>query len=258
MGCYPIFACQDWSQLHLDLKGLDGELVSLAVVTDPFGDYSLTYLQRCFDLVTKFKEHFVADLSRPVNAIVSKHHRYYARRALQNVQVERCSAPRDWLDDWLELYATLVERHNITGIQAFSHEAFAKQLNTPGMVMFRGVSQGKTVGANLFFINGDVAYAHLSAYNPYGYELRASYAIRWTAMQYLSHRVRWLNLGAGAGIRNSSTNGLSGFKQGWSTGTRPAYFCGRIFDQKKYAEITRLGGIPANGYFPAYRSGEFN
>src|SRR5688500_13111911 len=47
MGCYPIFACQDWSRLHLDVDDLQNHLVSLTVVTDPFGDYDEPYLQRC-------------------------------------------------------------------------------------------------------------------------------------------------------------------------------------------------------------------
>src|SRR5438093_1510186 len=32
MGCYPLFACQDWSQLHLDVEDLRNKLVSLVLV----------------------------------------------------------------------------------------------------------------------------------------------------------------------------------------------------------------------------------
>jgi len=39
MGCYPIFACMDWSQLHIDLGHIGDDLVSLALVTDPFVEY---------------------------------------------------------------------------------------------------------------------------------------------------------------------------------------------------------------------------
>jgi hypothetical protein len=78
MGCYPLFTCQDWSQLHHDLERLGNELVALSLVTDPFGEYDLSYLERCFDMVLPFKEHFVIDLHRPVTNSVSKHHQYYA------------------------------------------------------------------------------------------------------------------------------------------------------------------------------------
>src|SRR6266852_8659851 len=39
MGSYPLFACRDWSRLGEDLASLEGELVALSMVTDPFGDY---------------------------------------------------------------------------------------------------------------------------------------------------------------------------------------------------------------------------
>ena len=44
-GCYSLFACQDWSQLPLDLKLLENELISLSLVTDPFGQYDSNFLQ---------------------------------------------------------------------------------------------------------------------------------------------------------------------------------------------------------------------
>src|SRR5215470_18655700 len=37
MGCYPLFACRDWSALAADLEHLDGRLISLSLVADPFG-----------------------------------------------------------------------------------------------------------------------------------------------------------------------------------------------------------------------------
>ena len=40
MGCYPLFACRDWRGLALDLPTLAGRLVSLTLITDPFGDFT--------------------------------------------------------------------------------------------------------------------------------------------------------------------------------------------------------------------------
>ena len=53
MGCYPLFACQDWSQLHLDLEEVGSELVSLALVTDPFGEYD-----EALDVIHFSRQHF--------------------------------------------------------------------------------------------------------------------------------------------------------------------------------------------------------
>ena len=258
MGCYPLFVCRDWSKLCADLKDLETDLISLALVTDPWGHYDLAYLRECFDFVKPFKEHFVADLRLPIDVIVSKHHRYYARKALRHVKVELCSDPASYLEEWVQLYATLVERHKISGIRVFSREAFAKQLSIPGMLMFRGVAQGITVGANLIYTMGKIAYTHLSAFSPHGYDLRAAYPVRLTAIEHLrANGALWINLAAGAGLKNDGEDGLSKFKRGWSTGTRTAYFCGRIFDQERYEEIVKVKSITSTDYFPAYRTGEF-
>lgn len=257
MGCYPLFACRDWSKLNEDLNDLETELISLALVTDPFGDYDLAYLRRCFDFVKPFKEHFVADLSLQREEIVSKHHRKCVRRSLHRVIVERCESPVRVLDDWMRLYDFLKSKHNIDGIRAFSRLCFSKQLAVPGMVFFRVLNEGVTVGANLIYLQGDVAYGHLSAFDSQGYNLYAPYAVKWAAFDFLSDKVQWFNLGAGAGSRGDGEDGLSKFKMGWSTGTRTAYFCGRIFDNKKYLEIVKAKRIPDTDYFPAYRRGEF-
>ncbi|HAM51938.1 MAG TPA: hypothetical protein DCP92_15090 [Nitrospiraceae bacterium] len=81
--------------------------------------------------------------------------------------------------------------------------------------------------------------------------------MQWFTIEYFSAKVRWLDLGGGAGLKNNAKDGLSEFKRGWSTGTRTVYFCGRIFDRKKYAEIENARGITETDYFPSYREGEF-
>lgn len=259
MGCYPLFACADWSQLHADLDSLAAELVSVALVTDPFGKYDMVYLKDCFrDVVAPFKQHFVVDLSCPLHSFVHAHHRRNARKALQQVSVEECAHPARSLDEWDALYKVLVARHGITGIAAFSRESFAKQLNVPGIVAFRAVHNDMTVGMLLWYVQGDIAYYHLGAYSARGYELRASFALFSYALEHFAQRgLRWLNLGAGAGSETSGASGLSRFKEGWSTGVRTAYFCGRIFDPQQYQEILSAKNVPPTKYFPAYRLGEF-
>jgi hypothetical protein len=259
MGSYPLFACQDWSRLYTDLENIGNRLVSLSLVADPFGEYNVAYLRRCFNDVILFKEHFVTHLVYPVKDVVSAHHRYYARKALRELCIEECPEPTQLIDEWATLYAALIKRHTIAGIRAFSRESFAKQMNVPGMVAFRAMYQGTTIGAHLWYVQGRVGYSHLEAVSSIGYRKRAAYALYWSALNWFhQHRVvRWLNLGAGAGIGSKGTDGLSRFKQGWSTGTRPAYFCGRIFDHERYREIVEAKGVSVTDYFPAYREGEF-
>jgi hypothetical protein len=258
MGCYPLFACQDWSQLYLDLEAVGEDLVSLALVTDPFGDYDESYLQRCFgDVVIPFKDHYVVDLARPMNEIGGRRRRKHARRALRKIQVEVSEEPTQFAEEWMALYNVLIERHNIRGLRAFSRTAFTTQLAIPGMAMFRAVYQGTVVGAQLNLVQGDVVYAHLAAFSQVGYQVGASYALDWATIEYYVDKARWLDLGGGVGLAKDAVDGLSQYKQGWCTGTRTAYFCGRIFDRAKYAKLSNASGASETDYFPAYRRGEF-
>lgn len=259
MGCYPLFFCHDWSKLYDDLDDIGTDLISLSVVPDPFGDFDKNYLKKCFKaVVIPFKEHFIIDLSRSMNSFVSDHHLRYARKALQSIYVEKCKRPIQFLNECVELYTNLIKRHNIKGILAFSRLAFAKQLTVPGIVVFRAVHEGKTVGMLLWYTQGEVGYYHLGASSEIGYKLRASFALFRFSLEYFANfGLKWLNLGAGAGVKSNGMDGLSQFKRGWSTETSTVYFCGRIFDRKKYAKIVTDKGIASNDYFPAYRRGEF-
>lgn len=258
MGCYPLFCCQDWSQLYADLEDLGDELVSLALVTDPFGEYEVAYLEQCFkDVVIPFKKHYVADLRLPLSEIVSRRRRKHAHRALKNSEIKICLEPIQFIDEWVALYDELIQRHNISGISAFSRTAFVRQLSIPGAVMLRAVHQGLAVGAQLYLVQGEVVHCHLGAANEAGYNLGAIYALDWFSLEYFSDKACWLNFGGGAGLTSSDTDGLSQYKRGWSTETRTVYFCGRIFNHERYAEIVKARDITATDYFPAYRKGEF-
>ena len=260
MGAYPLFVCDDWSRLSEDFDAQQGRLVSIALVTDPFAPVDPVTLGERFERVSRFKEHFIVDLSAP--SAISSHHRYYAKRGLKQVRVTR----QDNLDDaavdrWVELYANLVRRHALRGIKAFSRESFALQLRVPGLVMLEAWHGRQPVGAHLWFVQGDKGYSHLMALNEAGYKLQAAYALYWEAIHasaaLFGSQVRWLTLGAGAGVGSAGTNGLTWFKQGWSSQTRPVHLCGKVLDPENYLALCTARGTTEASYFPAYRSGEF-
>ncbi|MDH7480530.1 MAG: peptidoglycan bridge formation glycyltransferase FemA/FemB family protein [Armatimonadota bacterium] len=258
MGCYPIFQCRDWSSLKKDIENLRNDLVSIALVADPFGDYDISYLQECFDIVKPFKEHFIADLSQPLASFVAEKHRYWARRALREIKVELCEDPLKHLDEWVKLYGGLVERERLTGIKAFSKKSFADQFRVPGFKMFRAVYQGITVGLQTYYVHGDIAYGHLMSMSEIGYKTRASYAMTWASFEHLSkEKIRWVDMGGVPGVCDGASEGLAAFKRGWASGTRMAYFCGAILAPIKYRQIVDAKGIAHTDYFPAYRLGEF-
>lgn len=251
-GCYPLFCCSHWQALAEDLETLAKHAIAVCMVADPFGAFDVVALGRVFDVVRPFKQHFVVDLASGC-ARPSSHHRYYANRALRQIDVDVSGNPVAHLNEWVGLFANLVSRHGITGVAAFSERSFALQFAVPGIVMLRAAHRGTTVAAQLWYVDGDVAYSHLAAATQEGYRLRASYALHGAAIAYFASRVRYLDLGSGPGAMRSESDGLEGFKRGWATGTRPAYFCARVLDPTAYRSLTGTTRIDSSEYFPLYR-----
>jgi hypothetical protein len=253
MGCYPFFACRRWDRLAEDLETL-GDLVSLVLVADPFGDFEPSTLAETFNRgLVPFKEHQIVELGLPVESLADAHHRRNARKALGLVEVERVERPAEWLEDWVDLYGTLIARHEIRGMARFSRRSFALLFAMPGLVAFRAEAEGSTVGMLLWLVDGDVAYYHLGAYSESGYSRRASFALFWRAIEWFGGRVRWLDLGAGAGLEAGS-GGLDRFKAGWSNGTRTAYLGRHVFQPDRYDAIARVRGTEGARFFPSYRA----
>jgi len=258
IGCYPLLCCRDWTQLGADLDELDSELVSMAAVIDPYADVTQGQLGECFDIVRQYKEHWCVDLGALEGPIGNKHHRYYARKALQDVKVEMHTQPLNFLSEWSDMYAHLVRRHHIAGIQAFSRRAFELQMSVPGLLMFRATQNGDAVACHLWFVQGKVAYSHLAASTDLGYAANASYALYDAAISAfrdgVAGPVRWVQLGAGAGIA-AQDDGLTQFKKGWANCSRPAFFCGRVLNREAYVTLSAAADERGE-FFPAYRQDE--
>ena len=257
MGCYPLFCCRDWTRLSHDVSVLAGQLVSLTLVTDPFGEFSLHDLQRVFDVVRPYKRHYVTDLVNDTSVPGTRRHKRNTASAVRAVRLDRVDKPTSLAERWVELYGELVERHHLTGLHAFSRQCLERQLSVPGLRMFSATVEGGVVGLHLWYVHGDVAYGHLGATSRLGYDLMASYALYAFAIEQLRSEVRWLALGSSPGNSDDdASDGLGRFKQGWATDTRQAYLCGKVLEPKAY---NRLAGEAhaETRYFPAYRRGEF-
>jgi Acetyltransferase (GNAT) domain len=248
-GPYPLFACPNWPGLAEDMEALDEGAVSVVLVADPLADVDEHQLRGAFpDRVVPFKRHQVRELDSP--AQLPEHHRRHLRRSSRALDVEVCAEPLHYLDDWVDLYAGLVALHGLTGVRAFSREAFRRQLTLPGMVAVRADRDGETAGMALWLEDAPNAWYHLAAYAPAGYEVSASYALFAVALDHLRDRgVRRVDLGGAAGAADGE-DGLTRFKRGWATGERIAHLCGRVLDRAAYAELKPAG---ASEWFPAYR-----
>ncbi len=258
MGLYPFFVCDDWSKLPKDLSELCGEVISVSLVTDPFGEFELAMLQDCFQDVCKpFKPHYVVDLSIPMDEVGGKRRRKHANRALKKVDIDVIDDPLEYIDDWIDLYGVLIQKHGIQGIRSFSREAFTSQFQIPDCKMIQARYQGKVVGAQVYLVQDDVVHAHLGACTQEGYDLDATYALDYFSFQYFKDKARWVDLGGGIGVSSDGSDGLSQYKQGWASHTRQTYFCGLVLDREQYDDLVKKGNISPTEYFPAYRSGEF-
>jgi len=238
-GPYPLLCCLDWPGLKCDMAAMRG-VVSLTFVSDPFGE-DVCGLAEHLDLFAPYKVHYTIDCGAKWKA--SKHHRYYARRSA--CEVERVDDPD--LGAWCDLYSNLVDRHGITGVQAFSRDSFKHQLSVPGLVAFQARDGDEIVGMHLWYKQGDVAYSHLAAFSDRGYELSVAYKLMDAAIGYFSQNVHYIDLGASP---DGAGDGLSFFKRGWVNDTRVTYLCGKILNWDVYKELSHGKNT---GYFPAYR-----
>ena len=258
MGTYPIFCCENWDLLRDDLKDLPEDLVSIVVVTDPFGQYSRATLEASFDNVRKFKDHFVLDLTVPLDKSVSKSHRSAARSALRKLQIRIVNDPIECIDTWMELYVGMVQKLNISGIRKVSRESIEYQFKTPGAMLFEAKVGDQVVGLDMIFIDNDVAYGHLCAFNELGYKLKASYATRWRMIEYLIDKVRFLDFGGGLVTKSQSpSDGLTSYKRRWTSETKPVFICSSIINHEVYERLTSQAGMATTSFFPAYRGGEY-
>lgn len=250
MGCYPLFVFDPVAGLDEDFAELGAAgAVSFVGVTDCMTQPDEAYLAAHFDLVRPFKTHNVYDASQP-GGDYSKHHRERVRKAHRRCET-RVAPLAEHLDAWCACYATLVERKGITGIQAFGRGYFEQLARLEGLTTIAAFADGQFVSGHLWLRHGDTVYAHLAASTELGYKLLSAFAIYDHAIQ-LFRQDHVINLGAGAGVDASGTDGLSEFKRGFANTERRNHICGKVLDAGAYASLS--AGLPADsGFFPAYR-----
>lgn len=255
MSCYPYLACTNWHALADDVAELRDDLVSFVATPDPFGSYERADLSRAFpDRVRHFKDHYVADLSRAPDEIVSKHHRLAAQKALASIDVECTGDPLRYADLFVELFGETARRFGATGIRAFSDTSLRAQLALPGCFMSIARHNGDALAAHVQFLAGGTVYAHAHGAREVANALGASYALYYSELLYFAGKAATIDWGGDAGTGRRSS--LGDFKRGWSTGTREALFCGAIFDRAAYDALSASRDQSATEYFPAYRAGE--
>ncbi len=258
MGTYPLFFCEDWDYLVDDIISLSDELIAVSFVIGPLEVFPVNAFQNFFDVLYKYRPHYLLDTKLPIEEVVSSGRRRDVLKALQKVKVEKFLSPNIDLDEWCLLYQELVNKHQISDFRAFSRKSFQKQLAIPDTHFFRVAKNEEIVGGALFYLQDDTAYYHLAAQTKKGYDLHASYAAMWVAINILSNSVHWIELQGGRSLTDEVIDGLSEFKKGWASLKKKSYFCGKILNHDRYHEILNKRYIPDTNWFPVYRSGEFD
>lgn len=252
MGPYPMTPLNSDSDYNADFALLREQgLVSLVLVADTFIRPDPAFLQSQFDHCVEYKEHFVHDLRlTDEERKFSKHHRYEVRKSLRACEV-RVIELRDHLDAWCGMYDMLVERHGITGIQAFPRAYFEQLCAVQPMMTMGAFEGGELISAHIWLEHEGHVYSHLAASNDKGYASGAAYPIYAQTIEYYAEQgARILDFGGGAGATEASA-GLARFKKGFSTGAEMNYVLGKVLDDKRYAELR--ADKPRDGFFPAYR-----
>jgi hypothetical protein len=257
-GAYPFFRCLKPENLAISLAELESQsqALSLVLVSDPLTKAPELWPKIFPEICRPFKSHWGIDFSQPLS--ISKHHRYYARKAQQNLQIVQLASPQSFVAEWSQLYKHLIQKHTIKGIRQFSLESFHLQLGVPGLVAFAAYQADEIVAMQLWYWEptNKVAYSHLSASSEKGYQLSASYGLYQSAIDWFQAQgVLDLDLGGETQSRNTGAkaNGLGFFKQGWANIERPVWLCGKVYRPVDY---DRLAGTLQTDYFPAYRKGE--
>lgn len=245
-GAYPMAAIAPNSDLRAGLDQLATlALVSLVLISDPLFGPSVDILAAAFPLARPFKTHYLVD---PAHLAPSKHHRAEIRRSQSRCRVEHARLAAV-LDDWMRLYADLVQRHAVRGVADFSIAYWRHLAGLDALEAFVAYADDEIVAMGLWLEHAGVAYNHLGASSAKGYALGASYTLYAAALEHFGG-CAVINLGGGAGRQDDPSDGLARFKRGFSNGAATAYLCGAVLDPVRYAALT---GDRQTEFFPAYR-----
>jgi hypothetical protein len=248
LGCYPLAAIAGDAELEDGLEALRATgAVAVTLVPDPVGGPAPEVLARAFEICRPFKTHYLIDPGQP--ARLSASHRRWVRKAQGDCRIE-AQPLAQVLAPWTRLYAGLVRRHGIGGLQDFPPSYFAALAAAPEVTALVASHDGEPVAMSLWVEEPDVAYYHLGASSELGYRLHAAYGLMAAALEMFGAG-RILHLGGAAGLADDPGDGLAQFKRGFSNRRLTAYLCGARLDPARYAALA--GGRSDADYFPAYR-----
>jgi hypothetical protein len=205
-----------------------------------------------WDYLAPFKTHYVTDLRQ--RSPISKHHQYEVRRAQRGGVDAKIVPLQKHIEDWIYLYARLVERHDMQGLTAFSPTYFQRLALCPEVVTFAAFHNQELLAMHVFAMTDDTLTSHLAASADRGYEMGAMYGVNATALAWAQAQgYRAVNWGGCAGSQDQ-LDGLAKFKQGFSTTTQQSYIAGVIGLPEVYTQLCAAKtALNQPIFFPRYR-----
>lgn len=238
-------------------------LVSGVFITDPLEEnvtLDTLKLMECDNVkVEPYKTHAVVDLQSYNSSKLPTNHKRNIKKCKEKggLFVTISTNPVDMHGGVKVFYDTLKERHSIkeTSWTNYSYEQIEQLLKVPGTVLFEVVKErwegGREIfNLSLFYIDRENVYYHLSSQSDDGYRLNSNFIMMDEAINFFK-RLGLNKLLIGGKADGSAGEGLWRFKSGFATETRENYIIKVIYDQEKYATMSK--GKEGN-FFPLYRS----
>jgi Acetyltransferase (GNAT) domain len=249
-GCYPLAVLEARADIRGGLARLRrAGAVSVVLVPDPLHGPPEETLRHGLPLYRPYKTHFLFDRSLPRRQF-PLNHRKNIERAWQSCEIVQISFAAI-LQDWIVLYRDVVRRQQIRGIANFSDGYFAALASLPQLTALVALRAGKLAAASVWMCSNRVAYYHLGASSPEGYEMRASFGLIAAAIDRFP-KFELIHLGGSPGMGADDANeGLRRFKRGFANREVMAYLGGAVLDQVRY---DRLAAKIPTTFFPAYRN----
>jgi hypothetical protein len=250
-NCYPVFPFSKNTDFSIDIDTFkQHNIISLVLVSDIFTQNACSNIIDQFNHIQEYKPHYIVDLkANEIN--YTSHHRQYVKKANLSCEVKLISL-KEYLNEWIELYNVLIDKHLLTGVHKFSKSFFAEIATLEKLYMIGAFIEKKLVSAMLWIEYDGFIYSFLGASSSEGYDKMCAYAVYDYSIKYFKEKnFKAIDLGGGAGVQTSSA-GLSFFKKGFSNKELNCYIYGMIIDHEAYINLSKDKNNNIK-FFPLYR-----
>jgi len=252
---YPSFAETDFAKINFDLASLMAEkkFVALTLRTDALSEAEVLSTKAHWDWFKTFKTHHITDLSIDWRTSAARNALRYEKRARQTFQYEVSSTPSDYAKELHHLNQTILQRTTGSIQSQIELETLKRQLGLLGAVLIKATYDSGLQALGLFMQSDNKAYAYLLGCTNDAREDYVLYGLYGFALDLFSNRVRYVDFGAGPGMRDNIDHPVAKFKRLWTNKMAKSYICGKIIRDDIYRQLTKTSPVDHPDFFPGYK-----